>query len=57
MSHREEIKGGQNSNATDTDHRDMQPDGKRPRFAWLTYQPSLGKRNALNRTSGEKAVP
>lgn len=57
MSHCKEIKGGQNSNATDTDHRDIQLDGKRKWFTWLTYQHSLGKPNALNRTLGEKVVP
>lgn len=57
MSHWKETTGGQKSSGTDTDHRDMQLDGKRKWFTWLTYQHPLGKPNVLNRMLGEKVVP
>lgn len=57
MSCSKEIKGGQNSNVTYIDFRDIQLDGEKETFTSLTYQQSLGNPNALNRTLGENVVP
>jgi len=57
MSCCKEIKGGQNSNVTYIDLRDIQLDGEKETFTSLTYQHSLGNPNALNRMLGEKVVP
>lgn len=60
MSHCKEIKCGQNGNATDTDLRDIQFDGKKKKkkkFIWLTYQHPLGNPDVLNRTLRDKVLP